>query len=118
MRKQSEEKLEAEPSNEMVKSIFKQMKKFKKYEDFLVSVGAMKKINSDYSVIKYPKEQLIDYENKLIREHMKTSLNDEYIFSDKSKFTKKSEEGIVYDTGYFIPRFFWDYILNKIKKTN
>lgn len=102
----------AEPSREMIKEVFNDMKKFKKYEDFLISVQAMKDTET---VLQYPDIDIDKYENKYIKKYMSGSLNDSFVFSDKTIVKRKDEYGKSKNTGFFMPRMFFDNILNTIK---
>ena len=105
----------AEASREMLKMIFDDIKRFKKFEDFLVSVQAMGGNRDNWVVYDYPLEDMQKYEDKYIKKYTTGSLNDSFIFSDKAKRYRKDENDKKKPTGTFMPRDFFVHILNRIK---
>ena len=105
----------AEASREMLKAIFDDIKKFKKFEDFLVSVQAMGGKKNSMVVYDYPLEDMQKYESKYISKYTSGSLNDTFVFSDKAKRYRKDENDRKKPTGTFMPRDFFVHILNRIK---
>lgn len=80
------------------------------YNKFLVSVKASK---PDGTVLQYKNEQLEEYQDAYIKKNQQ-SISDAFIL-DKFKILTSKEEGIriiQYETGWFAPRSFWDYILD------
>lgn len=111
LKEDSEKKL---PSRNFIKTILKNIGKYKNYEDYLVSVGAMKRYPNRDVVVEYKSDDLNRYESMMIIQHCNDH-NDNFIFGDITKKMKVSEGGKMYDSGYFVPRFFYDYILEVAK---
>ena len=118
MKKQADVSLNASASNDMIKSVFTDMKKFTKFYDFLVSVGAMEKNGSRYVALQYNLDDIGLYTQKFVNKHSTGSLNDNFIFEDKAIIYKTDESGNKRKSGYFLPMDFWNYILNSIKFEN
>lgn len=105
----------AEASREMIKLIFEDIKKFKKFDDFLVSVQAIGGTVENRVAYDYPLEDMQKYEDKYIKKYTTGSLNDSFIFSDKAKRYRKDDKDRKIPTGTFMPRDFFVHILNRIK---
>lgn len=116
MAKQTQESIEFEISEEMLKNCKKDISYFgfenEKYEDFLISVKA---INKEKEVIELPVLQIEQYREKYTKKHesAKGSIHDPFIFDQISKISYTDESGQKVFTGYFCPRKFWDYVRNK-----
>jgi hypothetical protein len=98
---------------EMIKAIKRDIKNFTRYDDFLYSVEAIKKSDFLPSVLQYRNEYLEDYENKFIKKYIGNSLNNMFVFKKYANVQKNiaSEGKPQYvDTGYFMPRSFWDFV--------
>lgn len=78
----------------------------KEYEQFLISVQAMKDENT---VLKFPNNQIAEYREKYLKKN-EYGIGDSLIL-DKFKIKTSDENGKKYETGYFAPRSFWDKIL-------
>jgi hypothetical protein len=99
------EKLEKkEPSPAMIQNIIKDMKKYKNYDEFLYTKGALYKKGDSEIVTYFPREQSGNYQNVHMKKYFE-SLDDEFVFIDYALFEKD----------YFCPRFFFDEILSKNK---
>lgn len=97
-------------SDEMVKKCKSDIAKFgftaKEYLKFLISVKAMK---NDNTVMKYPNHDIEQYHQEFLK---KNEVGDDDMFVLQNfKITSSGEEGKKYETGYFSPRSFWDFIL-------
>jgi len=90
----------AEASREMLKAIFDDIKKFKKFDDFLISVQAMGGDVNNRVVYDYPLEDMQNYEDKYIKKYTTGSLNDSFIFSDKAKRYRKDENDRPLNTSF------------------
>lgn len=99
------EKTIVSASDAMTQSIRNEKNNFGSYYEFLKSVGAM----SDTSVLQYPNNQLDEYEKRFVAKHEK-GLSDGFVFA-KCKVSKFDSNGNPYESGYFIPRIFWDSVL-------
>lgn len=106
---------EAIISDEMIKSCKAEIAKFgfngDEYINFLISVWAMK--NKD-TATQFPNTQIDRYREKFIKQH-EYSISDNFAL-DKYKIKTSDVDGKKYETGWFCPRSFWDYILSA--KTN
>ena len=113
MKKQQEENLAemATMTNTFVKNCKNDIAKFgfggKEYEQFLISVQAMKDENT---VLKYPNSELSEYREKYLKKN-EYGIGDSLIL-DKYKIKSSYDNGKKYETGYFCPRSFWDKILD------
>lgn len=112
---EKEEVLGAVASNEMIKSIFNEFKKYTTFEDFLVSVKAMGGTQSKRIVYEFPIEQIEEYEKAFVNKHATGSLNDTFVFNDRAKRLKRDDYGKLKPIGKFMPITFWSYILDTIK---
>lgn len=105
--KKQEEKIPM--SEQMLKNCKSKIAKFgfnyPEYEQFLISVGAMK---DEHTILKYRNEEISDYRNKYIKEN-EHGIADTFQF-DKFKIKTCDEDGNQYETGWFAPRSFWDAI--------
>lgn len=81
------------------------------YPKFLISVKAMK---NSRTVMKYPNEEIQAYREEFLKKN-EYSIGDSFAL-DKFKIMSTDESGHSYETGYFVPRAFWDKILS-IKTT-
>jgi len=116
MRKAAQnEREDAIASDEMVGSIKSELKKYKSFKQFLISVNAMIEENDNITIPEYRTEQISNYENIHVNKHKKDSLNDTFVFSDISKRKKTTDEGKKYETGMFMPYLFWSHIFDIIK---
>ena len=80
------------------------------YERFLMSVKAFKETGE---VLYYRNKQIEEYRNAYLKKN-EADLNDAFIL-DKFKAMSSRDEGtriIKYETGWFAPRSFWDFILD------
>jgi len=77
----------------------------KEYEQFLISVEAMKDENT---VLKYNNNDLSAYREKYLKKN-EYGIGDSLIL-DKYKIKSSYDNGRKYETGYFAPRSFWDKI--------
>lgn len=77
------------------------------YEKFLVSVKAMK---PDGTVFQYRNKQITEYRDAYLKKN-EVDLGDAFIL-DKFKILTSNDSGKQYETGWFCPRSFWDYILD------
>lgn len=102
---------EATISSEMIKNCKDEIAKFgfegKDYINFLVSVSAMTNKNT---VVEFPVSDMAEYRDKFIKKH-EHSIGDTFAL-DKFKIKTSGDFGKPYDTGWFCPRSFWDYILS------
>lgn len=105
--KNQEEKIPM--SVQMLKSCKNKIAKYgfsyPEYENFLVSVKAMK---DDKIVLQYRNEEMEKYRETFIKEH-EHNIGDTFQFG-KIKIMTSDENGRQYETGYFAPRSFWDKI--------
>lgn len=104
----------AEVSQSLIDAIKKDIAKFNSYWDFLYSVDAMVQ-NGDTQprVLKYKNEEMGNYESKFVKKYTGNSINGAFVFEKYASFQKNiAREGKAQwvDTGYFIPRMFWDFI--------
>lgn len=111
MAKNNTTKTKNEMSIEMLKDCKKDIAKFgfslkNEYPNFLVSVLAQKE---DGTVLKYHNSQLEMYREKFIKKN-EHSVEDTMQL-EKFKIKSSDENGNQYETGYFVPRSFWDKIL-------
>lgn len=99
-------------SEQMFKSCKSKIAKYgfnyPEYEKFLVSVKAMK---DEHTVLKYHNTDMEKYRTTYIKES-EHSIGDTFQF-DKFKIMTSDDNGREYETGYFAPRSFWDYIREK-----
>ncbi len=79
----------------------------KDYIRFLISVKAMKDENT---VLKFPNSQLSDYRDKYLRKN-EYGVGDSLML-DRSRIKSYDNDGHKKETGYFVPRSFWDKILD------
>jgi hypothetical protein len=80
------------------------------YEKFLVYVKAMKETGE---VLQYRNKQLPEYRDAYLKKN-EQDMGDAFIL-DKFKILTSKDDGvrsIQYETGWFAPRSFWDYILD------
>jgi len=102
----------AQISRSMINSIKKEMFKYKYYDDFLFEVEAMKKTDNAPIVNKYKNEDIKWYEEKYIKKHQQ-GINDAFVFEQYATHMKNvAQEGKPQwvNSGYFIPRSFWDFV--------
>ena len=114
MKKDNDENVGAEPSKEMLRNFLNDIKRYKKFDDFLLSVKAMGNDNGRLFVIEYPLGDIEKYENSYVKKYSTGSLNDSFVFADKAKRYKQTESGKKISTT-FIPRTFFSYLLNTMK---
>lgn len=103
-------------SNEMMQKCKADIGKFGftlvEYDKFLISVLALKKDSK--TVLQYPNQQMETYRAQFLKKN-ENSLSDAFVL-DKFKIKTRSGDGIkvlIYETGYFCPRSFWDYVFNE-----
>ena len=98
-------------SKEMLKNCKNAISKYRfshpKYEEFLMSVKAMK---DDSTVLSYKNIEMEKYREMFIKKH-EHSLADSFQL-EKFKIMTSDENGNQYETGWFAPRSFWDAIRN------
>lgn len=108
--KKQEEKIPM--SDKMLKSCKAKIAKFgfefPEYEKFLISVKAM---SDDLTVLLYRNDEMENYREQFIKENEST-IGDTFQ-CEKFKQMTSSEDGLEYETGYFAPRSFWDFIRSK-----
>jgi hypothetical protein len=97
-------------SSEMLKNCKRDIAKFGfnhgSYEKFLVSVKAIKEDKT--TVLQYRNEQMGEYRDAFLKKNEQT-LNDSF-FLDRFKILSSNSDGKQYETGYFCPRSFWDFV--------
>ena len=97
-------------SVDMLKSCKSEIAKFgfeqKEYTKFLISVKAMRDVDT---VMSYSNHEIDQYRAEFVKKH-ETSIGDTFIF-DKCKLKRSAEGGRSSETGYFVPRTFWDSVL-------
>ena len=99
-------------SQEMTNAIKEKIKEYPSYYDFLYAVKAMEDRGGRPVVLKHKNELLREYEEKFIK-RFKKDITDEFIFTKMANYRKNiANDGKPkwVDTGYFIPRSFWDFV--------
>ena len=112
MRINTEEKDKNRGSNSLVRHCKSMIFKFGyglgAYDKFLVSVKAQKE---DGTVLQYSNNDMEKYYNAYLK-HDGEFLSDAFIL-DNFKIKSRDGHDKVYETGYFCPRSFWDYIIKQ-----
>ena len=110
-KRDTEQKNEATMSIEMLRKCKEDIKKFgfdnNSYLKFLESVFAFRISTS--TVMAYPNSEMEQYREKFTKKN-EHSFADSFIL-DKFKIKNTTLDGKEYDTDYFCPRSFWDYVL-------
>jgi len=101
---------EAIISSSMLKSCKDEIAKFgfsgPEYIKFLISVKAMR---DETTVMMYNNSDIEKYRADFIKKH-ESSIGDNFVL-DKFKAKSGGDTGKSFDSGWFAPRSFWDYIL-------
>ena len=100
---------EATMSRAMLEDLKKEISKFgfrnEDYVKFLISVYAMK--NED-TVMSFPNSDINAYREKVLKK-FEHSFGDSFQL-EKFKIMSSTQDGKKYETGYFCPRSFWDFV--------
>lgn len=108
-----EEKIVAVTSAAMIERVRDSVKRLG-MDEFLVSVKAYKKTPNGFTATKFRLDDLKDYEDKFVAPY-KSTLNDEFVFSQYAKTKRNDQNEKQVDDGYFIPAMFWDTVYKMAK---
>ena len=93
------------------KAIWVKWKQAGSWDNFLQSVKAQKEVEGVQTVIKYDNRDLEDYESKFIDP---ISGIDNYFEDKVVVFTREHKTAPKINTGFFIPRNYWDWCLGEM----
>ena len=107
----TEEKESATLTQQEKREIWIAWHKAGSWDNFLHSVKAQKKVGYQETVVQYPNSMMDEYETKFVE---KISGIDNF-FEDKTVvFTQDHKTAPRINTGYFLPRNYWDWCLKEM----
>lgn len=92
-----------------IKQIKNKIREYNTYENFLISVHALKKDGSKVSCIAFPKSDMDNYYKKIVMS-LHTGFADTFFFEKITVNYYTDEKGNKNYNDYFTPKSFFDYI--------